>query len=120
MVTMQTLIQQNQLAYKGLSFVCRFCFSGLANWLYFIFSHDLLQTVLHALYKAYGTFQKLWCLSYFNFEKPPVTSLLGLPTGQDSSSLGSAISQRHLPIAHKIGATASKFSVHLSLLQPLF
>lgn len=47
------------ISIQGLSFVCLgfFAFPGLANWLYFIFSHDLLQTVLHALYKAYALFR---------------------------------------------------------------
>lgn len=47
------------ISIQGLNFVCVgfFAFPGLANWLYFIFSHDLLQTVLHALYKSYALFR---------------------------------------------------------------
>ena len=47
------------ISIQGLSSACVgfFAFPGLANWLYFISSHDLHQTVLHALYKAYALFR---------------------------------------------------------------
>ena len=111
------------ISIQGLNFVCVdfFAFPGCANWLYFIFSHDLLQTVLPALYKSYALLRSSGAC-YFNFEKPLAKSPLFLGSQLDSIAapqaqlLAGDISQ----LLSGLEPLLLNFSVHLSLLPPLF